>query len=142
VLACATNKLVEIFEHVFLQTRYPSCHPTNIIKALKRTPSTDANPGKITLCTLSLLDPPAESGWKDTVPCMLAVLRQSSSGLSSAGCCRSYERAPGLMILQYPPYSQYKLRKYTMLQKKLDPMLFHHVFASAAINCMKTFRST
>jgi len=29
-----------------------------------------------------------------------------------------------------------------MLQKKLDPLLFHHIFALAAMNCMKISRST
>jgi len=31
---------------------------------------------------------------------------------------------------------------YTVFQKKLDPLLFHHIFALTAMNYMKISRST
>jgi len=31
---------------------------------------------------------------------------------------------------------------YSVFQKKLDPLLFHHIFALAVANCMKISRST
>jgi len=31
---------------------------------------------------------------------------------------------------------------YTMFQKKMDPLLFHHIFALTATNFMKISRST
>jgi len=34
------------------------------------------------------------------------------------------------------------LRNYTVFQKKLEPLLFHHIFALTDTNCTKISRST
>ena len=55
---------------------------------------------------------------------------------------RYIEGQPYRLLNEFYDRYQVSFVVYTVFQKKLDPLLFHHIFALPATNCMKISRST